>query len=61
VNPLASDESDLSECSNGRWGQWREDDERRVEEASVLWAVALAALALMIAHLFLLARGKGGG
>lgn len=58
VNPLAAEESDLSGCSIGKWGQWREDAERRFEEASIVWVVALAALVVMTTHLFLLARGK---
>jgi hypothetical protein len=58
VNALAADESDMASCASGQWGQWREDSERRFEEASVTWMFGLGALALMAVHLFLLARGK---
>lgn len=60
VNPLVADESDLSVATTGQWGEWRTDGEKHFAEASLVWTFALAALAAMIAHLWLLARGKGG-
>ncbi|MEI9864626.1 MAG: VWA domain-containing protein [Limisphaerales bacterium] len=60
VNPLAADESDLSACVTGQWGAWGSDSERRMEEASLVWMFALAALGLLTLHLYLLAAGKGG-
>jgi len=59
VNPLAAEESDLSGCVSGQWGAWSEDIQRRFEETSAVWMFALAALALLTAHLYLLAAGKG--
>jgi hypothetical protein len=60
VNPLAAEESDLSACITGQWGEWREDAEQRFEERSVVWMIGLLALAVMVAHLGLIAVGKGG-
>ena len=45
VNALAADESDLSACASGQWGQWSEDTERRLEETSAVWIFGLLALA----------------
>ncbi len=59
VNVLAADKSDLSACATGQWGQWSEDTERRLEEASAVWIFGLLALGLLCAHLFLVATGKG--
>ena len=59
VNVLTADKSDLSACATGHWGQWSEDTERRLEEASAVWIFGLLALGLLCAHLFLVANGKG--
>jgi hypothetical protein len=59
VNVLAADKSDLATCATGQWGQWSEDTERRLEEASAVWIFGLLALGLLCAHLFLVATGKG--
>ena len=61
VNALAADESDLSACTTGQFGQWSEGTERRLEQSSVMWIFGLLALALLSAHLYLLAAAKGGG
>ena len=58
VNPLSADKSDLSNCASGQWGAWGETTERRLEETSAVWIFGLAALAMLSAHLFLLAGGK---
>ena len=60
VNPLAADESDLSRCATGQWGAWGDESERRFEETSAVWMFGLAALAILVTHLYLLAAGKGG-
>jgi hypothetical protein len=61
VNALAADESDLSACLTGQFGNWSEGTERRLEPSSVMWVFGLLALALLTAHLYLLAAAKGGG
>src|SRR5262249_33699823 len=60
VNPLAGDESDLSSCRSGDWGNWGADTEQRYEQSPLAWLFALGALGLLVAHLWLLAIGKGG-
>ena len=59
VNVLDADKSDLSACASGQWGKWSEDTERRLEETSAVWIFGLFALALMAAHLFIVANSKG--
>ena len=58
VNFLAAEESDLTDTKTGRWGQWETTQEVRYEYAAVLWVFVLAALAGLVAHLLLLARGQ---
>jgi len=60
VNVLAADKSDLSASATGQWGKWSEDTERRLEETSAVWIFGLLALALLTAHLYLVATAKGG-
>jgi hypothetical protein len=59
VNLLAADKSDLSACATGQWGKWSEDTQHRLVEASVVWIFGLLALALLTAHLWLVATAKG--
>ncbi|HAO79433.1 MAG TPA: hypothetical protein DCQ92_10750 [Verrucomicrobia subdivision 3 bacterium] len=59
VNAIAADESDLSACISSQWGRWGDDTERRLEDTSVVWIFGLLALALLTAHLYLVAAGKG--
>ena len=59
VNVLDADKSDLSACASGQWGKWSEDTERRLEETLAVWIFGLFALALMAAHLYLVAMAKG--
>jgi Aerotolerance regulator N-terminal len=60
VNALSADESDLSACATGQWGGWSENTELRLEEASAVWIFGLLVLALLTAHLYLVATAKGG-
>lgn len=60
VNPLAPEESDLSACATGQWGDWSGDAETRWEQKPLAWIFALAALGLLTAHLWFVAAGKGG-
>jgi len=61
VNTIAADESDLSVAATGQWGKWSEDTERRLVEASAVWVFGILGLGLLSAHLYLVARAKGGG
>jgi hypothetical protein len=60
VNALDAEESDLTACVSGQWGQWSEETERRIEETSAVWIMGLLALILLTAHLCLVAGVKGG-
>jgi hypothetical protein len=57
-NALRAEESDLTGCSAGRWGDWLDDKARRLELRSVAWAPLLVVLGLTVLHLFLVARGR---
>jgi hypothetical protein len=59
VNTLAADVSDLSPCATGQWGQWSEDAGRQFEETSAVWIFGLLALAVLAAHMYLLAAARG--
>ena len=59
VNVLAADKSNLSACATGQWGRWSDDTERRLVESSASWIFGLFALALLSAHLYLVAMSKG--
>lgn len=61
VNALSADESNLAGCASGQWGTWGETPQRRLEETSAAWIFGLVALGLLVAHLFLVNHGKGGG
>jgi hypothetical protein len=60
VNPLAAEESNLQTCTTRQWGQWQGESEHRYEQSLMTWVFALGALAILTAHLWLLATGKGG-
>jgi hypothetical protein len=57
ANALARDESDLSGCGSGRWGDWRDATSLRLEYQSVAWVLLLLALGVGIVHLVLVSRG----
>ena len=57
VNALAYGESDLTSAESGRWGTWIDDEARDREYRGVMWAIALAALAVLGMHGWLVARG----
>ena len=57
VNALAADESDLTSCVSGRWGDWLDETSLRLEYQSIAWLLLLLVLAIATLHLFL-ATGK---
>jgi hypothetical protein len=57
ANALARDESDLTGCAAGRWGDWLDDTSLRLEYQGVGWVVLLGLLAVVGVHLVLVARG----
>ena len=59
INFLAGEESNLARAVTGDWGQWETDHEIRLEYASILPYLVLFALAIMVWHLYCIARQGG--
>jgi hypothetical protein len=59
ANILAADESDLSRCASGRWGNWSDDPAQRLAETSAVWIFGLLALAFLAGHMYLITAAKG--
>ena len=59
-NALCKEESDLSGCASGRWGNWRDRVSLRREYRSIGWVVLLTSAALLTGHMALTARGRRG-
>lgn len=60
ANALAAAESDVRSVRSGRWGDWLNERSVRDQYVSVAWVVALAALALLGWHQWLVHRESGG-
>jgi Aerotolerance regulator N-terminal len=58
VNALNRDESDLTGCVPGKWGDWLDETSVQLEYRSVVWAVLLVLLGVLTLHL-ILATGQG--
>ena len=61
VNALNRDESDLTGCLPGKWGNWFDETTIHLEYRSVGWAVLLLLLGVLTLHLFLAARSGSAG
>jgi hypothetical protein len=59
VNALSANESDLSGCVSGRWGDWLDETSLRLEYQSIAWILLLLVVAIATLHLLLVARGRG--
>ncbi len=59
VNALSANESDLTGCVSGRWGDWMDETSLRLEYQSIAWILLLIAVAIATLHLFLVARSRG--
>ena len=58
ANPLSRDESDLTGCAGGRWGNELDATTLRLEYRDVRWLPVLLAAAVLVLHLWILGRGK---
>lgn len=58
VNALSANESDLSGCVSGRWGDWLDETSLRLEYQSIAWILLLLVVAIATIHLLLVARLK---
>ncbi len=56
VNALNRDESDLTGCAAGKWGDWLDETSVRLEYRSVTWAVLLLVLGVLTLHLIVASR-----
>ena len=56
VNALSANESDLSGCVSGRWGDWLDETSLRLEYQSIAWILLLLVVAIATVHLILVAR-----
>jgi hypothetical protein len=59
LNALSRDESDLTGCVSGRWGDWLDETSLRLEYQAVDWLLLLLAVAVVTLHLYLVARESG--
>ncbi|MFO0878547.1 MAG: BatA and WFA domain-containing protein [Gemmataceae bacterium] len=59
VNALNKDESDLRNATTGQWGNWLDDTALRLEYRGIYWILLLGLLAVLVAHLILMARARG--
>jgi len=59
VNAMDADESDLSHCASGQWGNWSDDPSQRLAETSAVWIFGLLALAFLAGHMYLVAAARG--
>ena len=60
VNALRREESDLTRCASGRWGDWLDETSLRLEYRSVGWVLLLLALGVLALHVALVARSGAG-
>ena len=61
VSALSQDESDLSGCGSGAWGDWQTEQSLLGEYVSISWIFLLACAAVMTTHGVLVWRlGRGG-
>jgi hypothetical protein len=59
ANALDRDESDLSECVSGQWGEWSDEPGSRPGSQNIAWVFLLAALLSLTLHTALVARASG--
>ena len=59
-NALRREESDLSRCTSGRWGDWLDETSLRLEYRNIGWVFLLLALGVLSLHVALVARAGAG-
>lgn len=59
VNALSANESDLSTCISGHWGDWLDETSLRLEYQSIAWILLLLVVVVATLHLLLVSRGRG--
>jgi hypothetical protein len=56
VNALSANESDLTGCASGRWGDWLDETSLRLEYQSIAWILLLLVAAIATIHLLLVRK-----
>ena len=56
ANALRREESDLSGCTSGEWGEWADERGHGLEGRSFAWILALLATLFLTVHLWLVGR-----
>ena len=59
-NTISRDESDLSECRSGRWGNWNDSRIYQDRRVGLGWIFLVVAVAAMSGHLFLIGKKDDG-
>ena len=59
-NAVSHDESDLSGCRSGRWGNWADSSTHQDRQSSLSWIFVLVAIAAMTTHAALVAKHAEG-
>jgi hypothetical protein len=59
ANALDREESDLSECASGQWGDWSDEPGSRPGSRNIAWVFLLFALLGLTLHTALVARAPG--
>jgi hypothetical protein len=58
ANPLARDESDLTACASGQWGEERDSNVPGLEYRNITWILVLLSFAVLTLHLYVRARTR---
>jgi hypothetical protein len=58
ANALYREESDLSQATSGRWGNWAKASQLQWEYRSVAWMLLLLAMIVLAVHAWLIARSR---
>jgi hypothetical protein len=61
ANALRREESDLSQATSGRWGNWAKASELQWEYRSMAWVLLLLAMIVLAIHAWLVARNTKPG
>jgi len=61
-NTLSREESDLTACRSGRWGNWNDSPTHQEQRAGLGWFFLLLAMVVLAGHLAVVAKGvpRGG-
>jgi hypothetical protein len=58
ANALSRDESDLTRCASGQWGDWDERAEQEGGRRSIAWVLLMLAMSMLGLHLVMAGRAR---